>query len=360
MSNRFVVIMAGGRGERFWPQSRLKKPKHLLPIVGDDPMLTQTVDRLEGLVPAENIFVITNTEQRAAVLESCPKLIPEQVIGEPQGRDTAAAVGLAALLVEKKAKGSAFALLPADHVIKDGAGFREVLRGAFEAAEAEDALVTIGIRPDFPSTGYGYLKRGDATEMVSSRKVFKVERFIEKPNLEIAEKYLEEGGYFWNAGMFVWRPAVILSSIQKDAPELSAGLNKLLLAWEESGSIVEAMSEVYPNLKKISIDFAVMEKAKNVVMLESAFDWDDVGEWPAIARHYPADSEGNVFRGQGEAMEATGNLSYSEDGHTISLLGVKDLIVVQSGDATMVCHKDYAQQVKALAQQVCEKSPDLA
>ena len=168
MSNRFVVIMAGGRGERFWPQSRLKKPKHLLPIVGDDPMLTQTVDRLEGLVPAENIFVITNTEQRAAVLESCPKLIPEQVIGEPQGRDTAAAVGLAALLVEKKAKGSAFALLPADHVIKDGAGFREVLRGAFEAAEEEEALVTIGIRPDFPSTGYGYLKRGDATETPSS------------------------------------------------------------------------------------------------------------------------------------------------------------------------------------------------
>ena len=204
------------------------------------------------------------------------------------------------------------------------------------------------------------MKRGDATETPSSRKVFKVERFIEKPNLEIAEKYLEEGGYFWNAGMFVWRPAVILSSIQKDAPELSTGLNKLLLAWEESGSIVEAMSEVYPNLKKISIDFAVMEKAKNVVMLESAFDWDDVGEWPAIARHYPADSEGNVFRGQGEAMEATGNLSYSEDGHTISLLGVKDLIVVQSGDATMVCHKDYAQQVKALAQKVCEKSPDLA
>ena len=206
MKKRYVVIMAGGRGERFWPQSRLRKPKHLLPIVGDSPMLAQTVDRLSGLVPPEQVFVITNAEQRDAVLESCPGLLPERVIGEPQGRDTAAAVGLAALLVENSDPGAAFALLPADHVIADGDGFRKVLAGAFEAAESEDFLVTIGISPDFPSTGYGYLKQGGNLETASDRPVHQVERFVEKPNLEKAEQYLKDGGYFWNAGMFVWRP----------------------------------------------------------------------------------------------------------------------------------------------------------
>ena len=182
---------------------------------------------------------------------------------------------------------------------------------------------------------------------------------FEKPNLEKAESYLQEGGYFWNAGMFVWRTDVILAAICEHAPELSKGLGDLSNHWTESGSINQAMDQVYPQLEKISIDFAVMEKAKDVVMLESAFDWDDVGEWPAIARHYPADDMGNVFKGAGSALDASGNLTYAEPGHTISLLGVKDLIVVQSGDATLVCHKDCAQQVKELAQQVCQKNPDL-
>ena len=194
MNDRFVVIMAGGRGERFWPQSRLTRPKHLLPIVGDSAMLAQTVERLDGLVPIENIFVITNVEQRDAVLESCPSLIPERVIGEPVGRDTAAAVGLAALLVDHERKDAAFALLPADHVIEDASGFRSVLASSFESAEKNDFLITIGIKPDFPSTGYGYLCQGEELEEVSGRLVSKVDRFVEKPDLETAEKYLSEGG----------------------------------------------------------------------------------------------------------------------------------------------------------------------
>ncbi len=351
--------MAGGRGERFWPQSRLKKPKHLLPIVGESPMLAQTVERLKGLVPPEQVFVITNAEQRDAVLASCPELLPGQVIGEPQGRDTAAAVGLAALLVERVEPGVAFALLPADHVIADGAGFRKVLAAAFAAAEHKDVLVTIGIRPDTPSTGYGYLKQGANAGELATLPVHQVERFVEKPDLEKAQQYLQDGGYFWNAGMFVWRTDVILAAIRQHAPKLSSGLDDLSNHWQESGSIDQAMSQVYPQLEKISIDFAVMEKAKDVVMLESAFDWDDVGEWPAIARHYPADAQGNVFKGSGSALDASGNLTYAEPGHTISLLGVKDLIVVQSGDATLVCHKDCAQQVKAMAQQVCQENPNL-
>jgi len=360
MKNRFVVIMAGGRGERFWPQSRLTRPKHLLPIVGNSAMLAQTVDRLEGLVEPENIFVITNVEQRDAVLDSCPSLLPERVIGEPVGRDTAAAVGLAALLVDHEEKDAAFALLPADHVIEDGAGFRSVLTSSFEAAEKNDFLVTIGIKPTFPSTGYGYLCQGAEVEQATGRSVAKVDRFVEKPDLATAEKYLSEGGYFWNAGMFVWRPGVILSAIAQHAPVLSSGLDQLRKDWNTNGSLAAAMEKVYPELEKISVDFAVMEKAEGVVMLESDFDWDDVGEWPAIARHYPADEKGNVFKGDGLAVDSDGNLAFAEDGHCVTLLGVKDLIVVQSGDATMVCHKDRAQEVKALAQQVAEKHPGLS
>ncbi len=354
MEDRYVVIMAGGRGERFWPQSRLCRPKHLLPIVGETPMLAQTVGRLKGLVPPENVFVVTNREQREAVLESCPGLIPERVVGEPVGRDTAAAVGLSALLVKRENPSAAFAMLPADHVIADAEGFRSILGAALQAAEAEDLLVTIGIRPTEPATGYGYVQRGESRGECGGRTVHDALRFVEKPDRETAEGYLASGEYLWNAGMFVWRPEVVLGAIDAHAPDLAAGLAKLEKTWTEGGDLDSAMDIVYPTLTKISVDFAVMEKADNVAVLESAFDWDDVGEWPAIARHFPADEDGNVFRGSGLAMEANGNVAYAEDGHLVALLGVDDLIVVQSADATLVCRKDMAQRIKELTRQVSE------
>ena len=354
MSEPYVVIMAGGRGERFWPQSRLTRPKHLLPIVGDSPMLAQTVARLEGLVPPENVFVVTNREQREATLEACPDLLPEQVVGEPMGRDTAAAVGLAALLVKRASEDAVFAMLPADHVIDRATGFREVLRTAFAAAAQDDIFVTIGVRPTEPATGYGYVQRGDFRGEVEGRSIYEVKRFVEKPDLDTASGYLESGDYFWNAGMFVWRPEVVLGAIDAHAPDLAAGLAKLEKTWTEGGDLDSAMDIVYPTLTKISVDFAVMEKADNLAVLESAFDWDDVGEWPAIARHFPADEDGNVFRGSGLAMEANGNVAYAEDGHLVALLGVDDLIVVQSADATLVCRKDMAQRIKELTRQVSE------
>ena len=227
-----------------------EKPKHLLPIVGDAPMLAQTVDRLKDLVSPEHVFVITNAEQRDAVLESCPQLLPDRVIGEPQGRDTAAAVGLAALLVEHTEPGAAFSLLPADHVIADSGGFCKVLAGAFEAAEKEDVLVTIGIRPDFPATGYGYLKQGIKIDGLAALPVHKVERFVEKPDLERAQKYLHEGGYFWNAGMFVWRPEVILQAIRTHAPALSIGLDTPISFLARVWFGYQAMDMVYPKLQK--------------------------------------------------------------------------------------------------------------
>jgi len=356
MSKRFVVIMAGGRGERFWPESRLARPKQLLPIVGEKAMLAQTIDRLAGLVDSEDVFVITNAEQRTAVLEVCPGLDPEKVIGEPVGRDTAAAVGLATILVRRADPGATFAMLPADAVIQNAEGLRATLETAFQAAEAEPVLATIGITASFPATGYGYIQKAEKLDVYAGREVYRVARFVEKPDEVTARSYLESGDYFWNAGMFIWSVPTIVSELERSTPALWEALQKIdsgLIAGEEIDSLLEAY---YPGLEKISVDYAIIEKAGNVVMVESGFDWDDVGEWPAVARHYPSDERDNVVRGNAELFGASGNIVCCRDEeHLIALLGVEDLIVVKTADATLVCHKDKAQQLKELVKTIGAK-----
>ena len=356
MQKRYVVIMAGGRGERFWPESRLACPKQLLPIVGEKPMLAQTVDRLAGLVEAEDVFVITNAEQRVAVLEACPDLDPGKVIGEPEGRDTAAAVALATLLIQRIDPSACFAMLPADAVIHDAEGLRSTLQTAFEAAEADPVLATIGITTSFPATGYGYIQQGSARGDFAGRTVYDVERFVEKPNIETAQSYLDSGDYFWNAGMFVWSVSSIVAELEKNTPSLWAAL-KAIDSGLDKGTDLDALLEAhYPTLEKISVDYAIIEKAENVVMIESGFDWDDVGEWPAVARHYPADAEGNVVRGDAHLEQAKGNIIFNRDPeHLVALLGVDDLIVVKTDDATLVCHKNQAQAIKALVKSIGAK-----
>lgn len=348
MLQRFVVIMAGGKGERFWPQSRLRRPKQLLPIVGDTSMLSQTIERLPGLVPYENIFVITNREQRPAVLETCPQLPPGNVIAEPVGRDTAAAVGLAALLVGRRSPQATLAMLPADHVIHDAGAFRSVLDAAFAAAAAEPWLVTIGIRPAEPATGYGYIQRASMIARAEGRDVFEVKRFVEKPDLDTARAYLESGDYLWNAGMFVWSVPTIRAALAAHEPELAAGLAAIEGELQAGRGVDDALAAHFQGLKKISIDYAVMEKAKNVVTIAATFDWDDVGAWPAIMRHLPADASGNVLRGNALVESGDGNLVVSDSQHLVAVVGVDDLIVVHTPDATLVCPKAHAQRVKEL------------
>ncbi|MFP4069072.1 MAG: mannose-1-phosphate guanylyltransferase [Verrucomicrobiota bacterium] len=356
MGKRFAVIMAGGRGERFWPESRLARPKQLLPIVGETAMLAQTVDRLEGLVSVGEVFVITNAEQRDAVLEVCPGLDPSKVIGEPVGRDTAAAVGLATVLVRREDPGATFAMLPADAVIHDADGLRSTLEAAFQAAEANPVLATIGISATFPATGYGYIQQGKVMGDYAGRSVYEVRRFVEKPDLATARGYLESGGYFWNAGMFVWSVPTIVEELRKSTPALWEALGAIDRGLDVGGDLDALLEEHYPHLEKISVDYAIIEKAEKVVMVESGFDWDDVGEWPAVARHYPSDESGNVVRGLAELKDASGNIVYCrDDAHLVALLGVKDLIVVETGDATLVCHKDKAQEIKALVKQIGAK-----
>ncbi|MCZ6673825.1 MAG: mannose-1-phosphate guanylyltransferase [Verrucomicrobia bacterium] len=355
MNNRFIIIMAGGRGERFWPKSRLARPKHLQPIVGDQTMLAQTVERVAALVPPQNLIVITNSLQRDIILQDMPQLSPDQVVGEPVGRDTAAAVGLATVLVQAKDPDATFAILPADHVIHDGESYRKVLDRAFTAAEEKQTLVTIGIKPTDPATGYGYIHAGQVSSEVNGAPVYEVKRFVEKPVLETAKAYLESGEYFWNAGMFIWKVSTIDKALQLHTPVLYEGLRKISHGLQAGESVESLMEEVYPSLEKISVDFAIMERASNVSMVESDFDWDDVGAWPAIERHYPKDAVGNVSKGTVLFEQSANNIVVTSKGHLTAVVGVEDLIIVHTADATLVCHKDKAQEIKAVVKRLGEK-----
>lgn len=347
--------MAGGKGERFWPASRLARPKHLLPIVGEKPMLTQTIERIGGLLPAENVIVITNSEQLEAVRDVCPMLPEENVVAEPVGRDTAAAVGLAMLLVKQRNPDASMAMLPADALISDSESFQSALGTAFKAAESSRSLVTIGVQPTEPSTGYGYIQCGPAKTVIDNRDIFSVRQFKEKPDLETAKSYLQSGEYFWNAGMFVWSVSTISDALEEYTPALKKGLDEIEKGMEQGEDLTQLLSNLYPKLEKISVDFAIMEKADNVLTLAATFDWDDVGSWPAIERHYPADRAGNVKKGDAKFADSSGNIVVSGKDHLVALVGVEDLIVVHTADATLVCKKDQAQKIKDMVRSLGEE-----
>ncbi|MDQ5980402.1 MAG: mannose-phosphate guanylyltransferase [Verrucomicrobiota bacterium] len=346
--------MAGGRGERFWPQSCAATPKHLLPIVGDKTMLAQTVERVAGVVPRENIFVLTTQAQQTGCQRACPDLPPANIVAEPMGRDTAAATGLAMLLVKQRNPEATFAMLPADHVIHDVKEYGGLLNVAFEAAESADVLVTLGIKPTAPETGFGYIQQSAPWKKIGGRDVMAVKRFVEKPNLETAQGYLTSGEYFWNAGMFVWRVPVVETAFRAHAPELYAGLAKLEAAAGSAGGWAEALPQVYPTLPRISVDYALMEKSTNVVVVPATFDWDDVGAWPAIAKHFTPDSAGNVLRGLAMVEGGAKNIVVSADGHLTAVVGASDLVVVHTAQATLVCPKEKAQEIKALLKRLGE------
>ncbi|MBC2605639.1 mannose-1-phosphate guanylyltransferase [Pelagicoccus albus] len=347
--------MAGGKGERFWPASRLARPKHLLPIVGDKPMLTQTIERLIGLLPVENIIVITNSEQLEGVRDVAPMLPDANIVAEPVGRDTAAAVGLAMLLVKQRNPAASMAMLPADAVVNDADSYKSALETAFKAAESSASLVTLGVQPTEPATGYGYIQCGPVKEVIDNRDIFSVRQFKEKPDLETAKLYLQSGEYFWNAGMFVWSVETISAALSEFTPTLMTGLEEIESGMNEGKDLVALLGELYPHLEKISVDFAIMEKAENVLTLAATFDWDDVGAWPAIERQFPSDRAGNVNKGEARYMECSNNIVVSGEDHLVALIGVEDLIVVHTGDATLVCRKDKAQKIKEMVRNLGEE-----
>ncbi|OHE78449.1 MAG: mannose-1-phosphate guanyltransferase [Verrucomicrobia bacterium RIFCSPLOWO2_12_FULL_64_8] len=352
MAHHFIVILAGGKGERFWPQSRERHPKHLLPIVGDQPMLVQTVARVRPLVPARRILIITSAAQKKRVAGLCPQIPRENIIAEPTGRDTAAAVGLAALLIERRDPMGIFAILPADHAIKNAAAFRRDVRAALGIAAKPSVIATIGIKPFEPATGYGYIHRGERLGTAEGRHFHRVRRFVEKPDEATARRYLASGEYYWNAGMFFWSVPTILAAFARHAPDLQAGLEKIRRGLADGRALVPLLRRVYPTLPRISVDYALLERAGNVTVLPAAFDWDDVGAWPAVARHLVRDESGNVVRGHAVIEDGHHNIVINEGSHFTAVLGADNLVVVHARGATLVCPREKAQQIKKLLQRL--------
>ncbi len=353
MTERYAVIMAGGKGERFWPLSTSKNPKQLLALVGDKPLIAQAVDRLDGLVPPENVFVVTNADLIEATRAAAPQLPPENIVGEPVGRDTAAAVACGGALVAARDPEGVFAVLTADQVMGDLNVFSATLKGGMDLAAQNNILVTIGIKPTFPSTGFGYIESGNTFESAEGIEFRKAVRFVEKPDEAAASEYLAIGKFYWNSGMFIWSVQSLKKAFAAHCPEM-AELMDILTGYAKDGKIVEGMDATYPNLGKISIDYALMEKADNIVMACGTFAWDDVGSWPALESHFPQDECGNTKIGQVETLNADGNIVYSKDRLT-AVIGVKDLIVVQAEGVTLVCPKDRAQDIKQMVVALREK-----
>jgi len=345
--------MAGGKGERFWPLSTSEHPKQMLALVGDRPLITLAVERLDGLVPVEDIVVVTSAALVQATLEALPGLPPENVVGEPFGRDTAAACALALALVKARDPEAAFCILTADHIMGELDVFRSTLRQGFALALARPVLITIGIPPTFPSTGFGYIEAGDRVEAEGDVEFFDALRFVEKPDTQKAATYLETGRFYWNAGMFIWSVPTLESALQAHCPQLRQMCDRLLPT-VGTPELMPALDAEYSKLEKISVDYALMEKAENIVMAKGVFPWDDVGSWLALENHFEGDASGNIVVGSCESIDSGGNIVMSNERLT-ALVGVRDLVVVQAKGATLVCRKDRSQDVKKLVKLLGEK-----
>lgn len=345
----YALILAGGSGERFWPLSRRKRPKQLLRLISERTLLEDTVSRLDGLVPPERILILTNVDQEAAVRELLPEFPSANIIAEPAKRDTAAAVALGAGWVAARDHMATMVVLPADHVIKNTPAFQNTLRTAAAAAQQAGALVTIGIKPTWACPGFGYIEQGEPLGPVAGSSkgdaaVHHVVRFREKPNAELAETFVRQGNFRWNAGMFVWAIPTVLSEFNRHTPELANFISQLCAP----NGFEKALRDRFSELPKISFDYAIMEKADRVLMVEAGFDWDDVGGWQAVASYFAKDDEGNAANTEIIASESTGNIVFAQDGTKVALLGVHNLIIVRTGDALLVCDRHEAEKIKGL------------
>jgi mannose-1-phosphate guanylyltransferase len=354
----YAVIMAGGSGTRFWPQSRERLPKQFLTLAGRRSLLQSAFDRIASLTSPERVLIVTNVLQREKTLEQLPELAPDQVVGEPCGRDTAACIGLAAELIRRRDPDAHLIVLAADHLISPIEDFHRAVRAADELlADEPRALVTFGIPPQAPSTAYGYLSRDAAAgpKRRAGVDVYPLLSFHEKPKLEVAEEFAASGTHYWNSGIFAWRAATISEEIRKRQPATAAACARIAEAWPTANRDAVFAKE-YEGLTKISIDFAVMEKTDlPIYMVQAPFTWDDVGSWLALERIHAPDAAGNVALGEHVGVETDGCIVVGAPGHVVTTLGVRDLIVVHTPDATLVADRRQEQSVKKLLEALRER-----
>jgi mannose-1-phosphate guanylyltransferase len=341
----YAVILAGGHGERFWPLSRKARPKHHLALFSHRTLLESTLDRLAGLVALERILVLTGADQAEAVRAMLPQLPAENIVVEPERRDTAAAMALAAGVIARRNPNATAIVLPSDHHIPCTQSLQQTLRNAAAVAVRSQSIVTIAIQPDWPCPGFGYLELGApiGNSTPETPAAHPVLRFHEKPTICVAKEYLSRGNFQWNAGMFVWTVPALRKALRATAPQLADFCEEL----EKADALEDFLAERFHAVPKISFDFAVMEKLSDALAVEATFQWDDLGGWPAAGKYLPTDMEGNSSNASLQAMDSRGNIVFSTDPtQHIALLGVENLIVVNTGDALLVCPRDQAERLK--------------
>lgn len=342
-----AVILAGGWGERLWPMSTRERPKQLLALGSERPLVADALARVSGLAAPETTLVLTSASLRAAILSVLPDVPADRVIGEPVGKNTAPAIALAAHVLVREDPDAVMVVLPADHVVRDVDAFRHTLATALEAANGERALVTLGVRPTRAETGYGYIRSGGPA---GTKGVSLVDSFVEKPDGQTARSYVEDGSYLWNSGMFVWRADRVLEEVARQLPDLSSALDGVTGS-PGSDSFPEDVARFYEAAPAISIDYGIMEAAENVLVVPAGFDWDDVGAWTALARVWGVDAGGNAASGEVVLLESTDSVVYSEDG-LVAVLGMEGVVVASTGAATLVCPKSMVGDVRRIVEEL--------